>query len=67
MKITVKPTENKLTLSAKRALAEQARNLNRDPNAASSVAELKRVVADLRARLEWLEEQIRWQSTGRDR
>jgi len=58
MRVTVKPTQNELSLAAKRSAAQQAIVLNRDPNAASSVAELKRVVADLRARLEWLEEQL---------
>jgi len=45
-------------MSAKRAVAEQAQALARDPNQAGSVVELRRVVTDILARLEWLEIQV---------
>jgi len=58
MRISVQPTENETISIAKRTAAEQAQALARDPNQAGSVVELRRVVTDILARLEWLEIQV---------
>lgn len=53
--IAVEPSQAEVEFAAKIQRAAEARTANLDPSAASSIAELRRVVADILARVEYLE------------